>query len=56
MTAKIIDLGLAKPEAESPSDAAISLPGILRGHRRSPVPSNSRERSWTSVRIFTRLG
>ena len=31
MTAKIIDLGLAKPVIESHSDATISLPGVFAG-------------------------
>ena len=42
-TAKIIDLGLAKPVAESHSDAAISIPGVFAGTPSSPVPSNLRE-------------
>jgi WD40 repeat protein/serine/threonine protein kinase/ribose 1,5-bisphosphokinase PhnN len=31
VTAKIIDLGLAKGDAESPADAAISVPGVFAG-------------------------
>jgi len=31
VTAKIIDLGLAKPAAHAPTDAAISIPGIFAG-------------------------
>ena len=31
VTAKIIDLGLAKPAADAPTDAAISIPGIFAG-------------------------
>ena len=31
VTAKIIDLGLAKREAESHADAAISVPGVFTG-------------------------
>ena len=31
VTAKIIDLGLAKPATDAPADAAISLPGAFAG-------------------------
>jgi hypothetical protein len=31
VTAKIIDLGLAKPAADAPAEAAISIPGIFAG-------------------------
>jgi serine/threonine protein kinase len=31
VTAKIIDLGLAKPAADAPADAAISIPGVFAG-------------------------
>jgi serine/threonine protein kinase len=31
VTAKIIDLGLAKPAADAPTDATISIPGIFAG-------------------------
>ena len=31
VTAKIIDLGLAKPAADAPTDAAISIPGAFAG-------------------------
>ena len=31
VTAKIIDLGLAKPSPDAPADAAISLPGAFAG-------------------------
>ena len=43
VTAKIIDLGLAKAVNESGSQTAISIPGGFAGHRSLPVPSNSRE-------------
>ena len=55
VTAKIIDLGLAKAVNEPLSEAAISMPGALPGHRSLPVPSNSRELAWTSARTSTRL-
>ena len=55
VTAKIIDLGLAKAVNEPASQAAISTPGALLGHRSSPVPSNSRELASTSARTCTRL-
>ena len=31
VTAKIIDLGLAKPAADAPAEAAISIPGAFAG-------------------------
>src|SRR4029077_2900841 len=31
LTAKIIDLGLAKPASDAPADAAISIPGTFAG-------------------------
>jgi serine/threonine protein kinase len=31
LTAKIIDLGLAKPVADAPTDVAISIPGAFAG-------------------------
>src|SRR6202043_3768555 len=31
LTAKIIDLGLAKPATDAPADAAISMPGAFAG-------------------------
>ena len=55
VTAKIIDLGLAKTLVESASEAGISSPGHLPGHRSSPVLSSSLAMAWTSVRICTRL-
>ena len=38
VTAKIIDLGLAKPAPDAPAEAAISIPELLPVHRSSPVP------------------
>jgi Protein kinase domain len=43
MTAKIIDLGLAKTVNESGSQTAISTPGGFAGTPSLPVPSNSQE-------------
>ncbi len=40
VTAKIIDLGLAKAVSETSSQTSISIPELLLGHRNSPVPSN----------------
>ena len=40
MTAKIIDLGLAKTVAESHSDAAISVPGVFAGTPAFASPGN----------------
>ena len=56
MTAKIMDLGLAKAVNEPGSQTAISIAGALSGHQSSPVPSNFLESAWTSVQIFTRWG
>jgi eukaryotic-like serine/threonine-protein kinase len=55
VTAKIIDLGLAKTLDESVSEAGISSPGALSGHPSLRVRSNLRALVWTSVRICTRL-
>jgi serine/threonine protein kinase len=55
VTAKIIDLGLAKTLDESASEAGISSRGHLSGHPRLRVRSNLRELAWTSARICTRL-
>ena len=54
ITAKIIDLGLAKAVDEQGSQTAISMPGILPGRQSSPVPSSSRESASTSARTYTR--
>ena len=54
-TAKIIDLGLAKPVIGLSSDAAISLPGVC-GDTAVRQSRAIRGSGWTSVRIFTRLG
>ena len=56
VTAKIIDLGLAKVVNEAGSQTAISIPGALPGHRSSPVPSSLQESARTSVRILYSLG
>ena len=53
VTAKIIDLGLAKAVNEAGSQTAISYPEALPGHRSSPVPSSLQESARTSVRIST---
>ena len=44
VTAKIIDLGLAKAVANQVLMLQFHCPEFLPGHRSSPVPSNSRER------------
>ena len=54
VTAKIIDLGLAKAVNEPGSQTAISMPGGFVGPRILPVPSNSRECRSTSARTFIR--
>jgi WD40 repeat protein/serine/threonine protein kinase len=51
-TAKIIDLGLAKPVAESHSDAAISLPGAFAG---TPSFASPEQCSGVSVDIRSDL-
>jgi tRNA A-37 threonylcarbamoyl transferase component Bud32 len=43
VTAKIIDLGLAKPAPDASPEAAISMPGAFAGTPELPVPSSSRE-------------
>ena len=55
-TVKIIDLGLAKGKAESQSESAISMLGLLSGRRSSLAPNNLPALAWTSVRISTPLG
>jgi serine/threonine protein kinase len=54
VTAKIIDLGLAKAINEPGSQTAISLSGGFAGTPEFASPSNLREWAWTFVRIFTR--
>jgi serine/threonine protein kinase len=54
LTAKIIDLGLAKPAPDAPADAAISMPERLLVPRSSQVRSSTPESEWTSARICTR--
>jgi len=55
VTAKIIDLGLAKTLDERVSEAGISLPGAFVEHQSLRVRSNSRELVWTSAQTCTRL-
>jgi eukaryotic-like serine/threonine-protein kinase len=55
VTAKVIDLGLAKTLDESASEAGFHRPGHLSGHPSLRVRSNLRALVWTSVRICTRL-
>ena len=55
VTAKIIDLGLAKTVDESASEAGISSPGALPGHPSLQAPSSSRGLAWISVQTSTRL-
>ena len=54
VTAKIIDLGLAKAVNEPGPQNSISKSGALPGRRNSPVPNNLQEWASTSVRISTR--
>ena len=51
VTAKLIDLGLAKTASEPLSEATISMPGVFAGTPEFASPSNLRGRPWTSVRI-----
>ena len=55
VTAKIIDLGLAKAVDEADAQTTISGPAALPEHRSSPVPNKLSEARWISVRISTRL-
>ena len=55
VTAKIIDLGLAKPVSRTRLlKLRFQLLELLLGHRSLPVRSNSPELAWTSARICTR--
>ena len=54
VTAKIIDLGLAKAVKEPHPEAAISMPGAFTGTPILQVPNNSQELAWTSVQTCTR--
>ena len=54
VTAKIIDLGLAKVADESGAQTTISASGAFAGTRSLPVPNKLSEERWTSVRISTR--
>jgi serine/threonine protein kinase len=60
LTAKIIDLGLAKSLDEPGAQTAISTPGALPEHRSSPVLSNSLESVPTygqiSIHLVSRSG
>jgi len=49
VTAKIIDLGLAKTLVESTSEAGISSPGHLLAHPSLQAPSNSRALAWNPL-------
>ena len=53
VTAKIIDLGLAKTVNEPGAQTAISIPGGFAGTQEFASPSNFQESAWTSVRIST---
>ena len=55
VTAKIIDLGLAKTVDESASEAGISSPGAFAGTPSLPVRNSSQEYRSTSARTCTRL-
>ena len=55
VTAKIIDLGLAKTLDASASEAGISSPGAFAGTPSSRVRSNSPASAWTFARISTPL-
>ena len=54
VTAKIIDLGLAKTLGEPGLKPRFQPLGVLPGHRSLPVPSSSPESAWTFVRISIR--
>jgi serine/threonine protein kinase len=54
ITAKIIDLGLAKAVTEPSFQTAISTPGGLSEHQNLLVPNNSPDSPWTAGRISTR--
>jgi len=53
VTAKIIDLGLAKPVNEPGSQTAISMPGGFAGTPEFAVQSSLQELAWTSARTCT---
>ena len=55
LTAKIIDLGLAKPVADAPTDVAISTPGAFAGTPEFASPEQFAALAWTSARTSTRL-
>ena len=54
VTAKIIDLGLAKAAQRASTKAAISLLGGSSAHPSSPARSSSPASAWTSARTCTR--
>jgi serine/threonine protein kinase len=56
VTAKIIDLGLAKTLDESASEAGISSPGAFVGTPEFASPEQFGGLEWTSGQICTRLG
>jgi hypothetical protein len=53
VTAKIIDLGLAKPTPDTSTESAISISGTFAGTPALRVQSNSPESAWTSARTCT---
>ena len=55
VTAKIIDLGLAKTVNEPGSQPPFQYLGALPGHPSLPARSNSQGLAWTSARICTPL-
>jgi serine/threonine protein kinase len=55
VTAKIIDLGLARGVNEPGAQTAISTLGLLLQHQNSPAPSSSLESRSTFARTCTRL-
>jgi serine/threonine protein kinase len=54
VTAKIIDLGLAKPAPDAPAEAAISTPGAFAGTPEFASPEQFAGVGWTSARTSTR--
>ena len=55
VTAKIIDLGLAKAVDEAGAQTTISGSGAFAGTPEFASPNKSSEERWISVRIFTQL-
>jgi serine/threonine protein kinase len=54
VTAKIIDLGLAKPAPDTSLNLRYQRPGLLRERRSLQVRSNLQGSAWTSAQIYTR--